>query len=232
MCRFILHVIDITRSFNQTLSDARRIVYSIPQEDIPDNTYKIKFEIVNAAGSINTTTYDLSKIEHVCISYTCVGTCMCDNVYVGSIYIIIYNVHTVSMYMYMYVCTCICMPFLLETFDVQKATVKSVDSGILVTGELISNSPAMGCFVVVQCDERNLDLYQVLLQNRGESTVSATINVPYMDEVSHIVNVYDLEKDGLPNSMPAVEVDGISVPPHGKDGIYLYICWKFGPAHA
>ena len=62
VCRFILHVINITRSFNQTLSDAGHVVYSIPQEDIPDNTYKIRFEMVNAAGSINSTTYDLSKI--------------------------------------------------------------------------------------------------------------------------------------------------------------------------
>ena len=117
--------------------------------------------------------------------------------------------------------------FFIETFDVNSATAISVDSGILVTGELIGNSHAMGCFVVVQCDERNSDRYQVLLRNGDESTVSATINVPSMDEVSHTVNVYDLEKDGLPNSMPAVEVDGIRVPPHGKDGIYLYICWKF-----
>ena len=62
VCRFILHVINITRSFNQVLFDARHVVYSIPQEEIPDNTYKIKFEMVNAAGSINSTTYDLSKI--------------------------------------------------------------------------------------------------------------------------------------------------------------------------
>ena len=62
VCRFILHIINTTHSFNQALSDATSVVYSIPQEDIPDNTYKIRFEMVNAAGSINTTTYELSKI--------------------------------------------------------------------------------------------------------------------------------------------------------------------------
>ena len=62
VCGFILHIINITRSFNKTLFDARRVVYSIPQKDIPENTYKIRFEMVNAAGSIITTTYELSKI--------------------------------------------------------------------------------------------------------------------------------------------------------------------------
>ena len=84
-----------------------------------------------------------------------------------------------------------------------------------MTGELIGNSPALGCFVVVQCDERNSDHYRALLRNGDESTVSATINVPSMNEVSYTVTVYDLEENGLPNTMPAVEVDGIRVSPHG-----------------
>ena len=85
-----------------------------------------------------------------------------------------------------------------------------------MTGELIGNSPAMGCFVVVQCDERNSDHYRALSRSGDEGTVSATINVPSMNEIPYTVTVYDLEENGLPNRMPAVEVVGIIVSPHGK----------------
>ena len=113
--------------------------------------------------------------------------------------------------------------YFLETFDVYSATAESMENGISVTGELIGNSPALGCFVVVQCDERNSDHYQALSRNGDESTVSATINVPSMNEVSYTVTVYDLEMDGLPNTMPAEEVDGIRVLPHG---IIIRICYS------
>ena len=198
VCRFILHVINMTRSFNQAQSDARRVVYSIPQEDIPENIYKIRFEMVNAAGSFNTTTYDLSKIFAIHIHRY---VRMCEN-----------HSYTCEM------CTIIIstyIPFLLETFDVQTATAAKADTGINMTGELIRNSLAKGCFVVIQCIAANPDHYRALLRNENGNKVSYTINVPSM---SYTVTVYDLEENGLPNTMPAVAVDDrIKVPRHGKN---------------
>ena len=76
-CRIILHVINPAISVDgQVLSGARRVVYMIPQEDIQhDQTYEAKFEIVTAAHSINTTTYEFSKLRvHTCIHVVSVYT--------------------------------------------------------------------------------------------------------------------------------------------------------------
>ena len=111
--------------------------------------------------------------------------------------------------------------FLLETFDVQKATAAQADTGISMTGELIDNSPAKGCFVVIQCVESNPDHYRALLRSENVNTVSHIIDVPSLGDTAYSVTVYDLEENGLPNTMPAVAVDDrIKVPPHGKNQLH------------
>ena len=51
--------------------------------------------------------------------------------------------------------------------------------------------------------------------------MSDTIDVPGNISYTYTVTVYDLEENGLPNTMPAVEVDDrIKVPPHGKDHLH------------
>ena len=45
--------------------------------------------------------------------------------------------------------------------------------------------------------------------------------MPSLGNIAYTVTVYDLEENGLPNTMPAVEVvDGIKVPRHGKDQLH------------
>ena len=65
VCRIILHVINPAISVEgQVLSGAKSVVYMIPQEKIqPDQTYEAKFEIITAAHSMNTTTYEFSKLR-------------------------------------------------------------------------------------------------------------------------------------------------------------------------
>ena len=90
-----------------------------------------------------------------------------------------------------------------------------------MTGELITNSPAKGCFVVIQCITTIPDYSRALLRSENGNTVSDTIDVPSLGNITYTVTVYDLEKDGLPNTMPAVEVDDrIKVPPHGKNQLH------------
>jgi hypothetical protein len=93
------------------------------------------------------------------------------------------------------------------TYDVQSAaadTTKGTNNKIKLTGEFIENTTAQGCFVVLQCEYRNPDVFRALLLPDDFSTsVQSTIH----DVISSTYNmlVYDLEEDGLPNSHPAVE---------------------------
>ena len=75
------------------------------------------------------------------------------------------------------------------------------DSGsITVTGELIENSRAMGCFIAIQCDSTTQVTFVALKRNGMNSSLSGTINLP---PSRYTVYVHDLEETGLPNEQPA-----------------------------
>ena len=105
--------------------------------------------------------------------------------------------------------------FLAETFDIQYAQVDVMPEGIHVTVTFINGSSAKGSFIAVQCEKTESDHY------RSMDIDKAMISVPHVD-TAYTVFVYDLGKDGLPSTMPAVEVDEVYVkqPP---TGIQAYI---------
>ena len=76
------------------------------------------------------------------------------------------------------------------------------DNGdIIVTGELITNSHAKGCFIVLQGNHNTADIYQVLSRN-----VYGTIIAP---SSNYTVYGYDIEDNALPNSLPAIVIETI-----------------------
>ena len=87
------------------------------------------------------------------------------------------------------------------TYDVQDLTAIGYGSGITVRGEFISDTLATGCFVVIQSNAENPDIYRALLRQDSKQTVSATISVP---PSNYTVYAYDLEENALPNPLPAL----------------------------
>ena len=57
------------------------------------------------------------------------------------------------------------------TYGVQDVTAIGNGSGITVRGEFISDTLATGCFVVIQSNAENLDIYRALLRGDSEQTV-------------------------------------------------------------
>ena len=69
----------------------------------------------------------------------------------------------------------------------------------MVNGVLIGNSPAKGCFVVIQCNFTQITF--IALKRNGENRrLSGAISMPMSN---YTVYMHDLEKDGLPNIHPA-----------------------------
>ena len=100
---------------------------------------------------------------------------------------------------YNYVCT--------ATNDVQSAaaaTTKGTNNKINLTGEFIENTTAQGCFVVLQCEYGNPDVFRALLLPDDFSTSVKSTILNILSSTYHML-VYDLEEDGLPSSHPAVE---------------------------
>ncbi|CAI8038558.1 hypothetical protein GBAR_LOCUS21502 [Geodia barretti] len=93
------------------------------------------------------------------------------------------------------------------TYDVQSAaanTTKGTNNKINLTGEFIKDTTAQGCFVVLQCEYGNPDVFRVvLLPDDSSTSVESTIH----DILSSTYNmlVYDLEEDELRSRHPAVE---------------------------
>ncbi|CAI8038559.1 hypothetical protein GBAR_LOCUS21502 [Geodia barretti] len=94
-----------------------------------------------------------------------------------------------------------------STYDVQSAaanTTKGTNNKINLTGEFIKDTTAQGCFVVLQCEYGNPDVFRVvLLPDDSSTSVESTIH----DILSSTYNmlVYDLEEDELRSRHPAVE---------------------------
>ena len=84
------------------------------------------------------------------------------------------------------------------TFDIQEltATVDGVGA-IVLTGELITDSRARGCFIVLQGNSSTADIFQAIQRNR--QTVSGTISAP---PATYTVYGYDIEENALPYSTP------------------------------
>ena len=92
-----------------------------------------------------------------------------------------------------------CEMLLPATFDVQEfSTIVDSDGMIVVTGELMTDSRARGCFIVLEGNSDTADIFQVLPQK--EQSVSGTISAP---PSTYSVYGYDIEENALPNSTPA-----------------------------
>ncbi|CAI8051907.1 hypothetical protein GBAR_LOCUS28403 [Geodia barretti] len=87
------------------------------------------------------------------------------------------------------------------TYDVQSLSVEEEEGGVLVRGEFTSGSRATGCLVVLQGPPSSPDVFRALLRTQSQDTVSTTVPVP---PSTYTVYGYDLEENGLPNTMPAV----------------------------
>ena len=109
-------------------------------------------------------------------------------------------VNTLHVHLCTYIHLGLHITFLAVTYDVQNATAKG-DNEIEVTVHFISNSPAMGCLVVLQSDSGSPDEFRVLLRSGSDLTVSDMISVP---PSTYTLYVYDLEEDGHVNREPAI----------------------------
>ncbi|CAI8007712.1 hypothetical protein GBAR_LOCUS5345 [Geodia barretti] len=87
------------------------------------------------------------------------------------------------------------------TYDVQSLSVEEEEGGVLVRGEFMSGSRATGCLVVLQGPPSCPDIFRALPRSQSQDTVSTTVPVP---PSTYTVYGYDLEENGLPNTMPAI----------------------------
>ncbi|CAI8046216.1 hypothetical protein GBAR_LOCUS25542 [Geodia barretti] len=91
------------------------------------------------------------------------------------------------------------------TYDVQSLSVEEEEGGgVSVRGEFMSGSRAAGCLVVLQGPPSSPDIFRALLRTQSQDTVSTTVPVP---PSTYTVYGYDLEENGLPNTMPAVVLE-------------------------
>ena len=86
------------------------------------------------------------------------------------------------------------------TFDVQNTTAEN-GSQINMTGQFISNSRAIGCFVVLQCDYGSPDEFRVLIRADISNPIVATmVDAP---PSTYKMYVFDVEMSGDINTNPA-----------------------------
>ena len=94
------------------------------------------------------------------------------------------------------------------TYDVQSLTVEEGGGGggggVIVRGEFLSGSRADGCLVVFQGPPTSPDIFRVLQRTQSEDSVSTSVHLP---PSTYTVYGYDVEENGLPNTMPAVVLD-------------------------
>ena len=98
------------------------------------------------------------------------------------------------------------------SYDVQSLTVEEGGGGggggggVIVRGEFLSGSQAAGCLVVFQGPHTSPDIFRVLQRTQShQDSFSTTVHLPYA--YSYTVYGYDVEEDGLPNTMPAVVLE-------------------------
>jgi hypothetical protein len=108
--------------------------------------------------------------------------------------------------------------FCVATFDVQEVWTRRKDNGVEVTAELIKESEAKGCLVVVECGKSYF--FRALLRKGNHNMAAGLVQTPPMkDGRACRVMVYDIEETGLPenNSSPAVVVEGETDTFHEED---------------
>ena len=110
----------------------------------------------------------------------------------------------IAKYVYTQPTVSIGMSFLVATYDVRSAIAKIMGSEIEITVQFISNSHAMGCFVVLQSENGSHDVFRILLRSGSKLDVTSVIGAP---PANYIMYVYDLEEDGDINNMPAILVE-------------------------
>ena len=77
--------------------------------------------------------------------------------------------------------------------------------GVIVRGEFLSGSRAVGCLVVFQGPPTSPDIFRVLQRTQShQDSVSTTVHLP---PSTYTVYGYDVEENGLPNTMPAVVLE-------------------------
>lgn len=87
------------------------------------------------------------------------------------------------------------------TFDAQNAIFEPVPKGIRVTVTYINGTSALGSLTVIQSEKTKSDRYQLLYRNKESDVISLP-----PDDTGYTILVYDLEQNGLPSSMPAIEL--------------------------
>ena len=98
-----------------------------------------------------------------------------------------------------------------------------VAGAVNVSGQLATNTDAQGCFIIVNPSSSNLaEHYQIALNENN----SFTATVSNLEEGTYSVLVYDLERDGLPGSTPAVSMAGVVVS-EGNSIIMLLIAGNY-----
>ena len=88
------------------------------------------------------------------------------------------------------------------TYDVQRLLVTGDEDGVKVTGEFISDIQASGCLLVFVGTSPSPDIFRAL--QRPHLELGYTVRVP---SSTYTVYGYDIERDKLPNTIPAVALD-------------------------
>ena len=76
--------------------------------------------------------------------------------------------------------------------------------GVMARGEFLSGSRAVGCLVVFQGPPTSPDILRVLQRTQSQDSVSTSVHLP---PSTYTVYGYDVEENGLPNTMPAVVLE-------------------------
>ena len=82
-----------------------------------------------------------------------------------------------------------------------------------MTAHFINNSIAMGCFLVLQCDDGSPDEFRVLLRDILEVSMDAIVDAP---SSNYTMYVFDVEMNGDINPKPAVINSTITSVTQGK----------------
>ena len=76
--------------------------------------------------------------------------------------------------------------------------------GVMARGDFLSGSRAVGCLVVFQGLPTSPDIFRVLHRTQSQNSVSTSVHLP---PSTYTVYGYDVEEDGLLNTMPAVVLE-------------------------
>jgi hypothetical protein len=84
-----------------------------------------------------------------------------------------------------------------------------------MTGVFIDNSKARGCFVVLESKEGLPDVFRALVRKKNVTAGMCKMN--YVPSSNYTMLVYDLERNGIPNRVPAIEPNDSLTVRRGSD---------------